>query len=67
VKVKCFVFRSEVSEGVRLAKRSKGVFRAVVLGWPSVIWLLKVFTKGKDLRENWRTFRQGNTAYVVQH
>jgi hypothetical protein len=40
----------------------------VILGWPSMFWLLKVmevFMKGKDLRENWKTFRQGSTAYVV--
>jgi len=52
-----------------LAERSRGVFRAVVPGWPSMFCLLKsleVLIKGDDLRENWRTFRLGNIAYVLQ-
>lgn len=60
VEAKSFEFRSEISGGVRLAERSRGVFRVVVLGWPSVFWLmqsLEVLIKGDKLSESWRTFR----------
>jgi hypothetical protein len=65
---KSFEFRSDVSSGVRQAKRSRSIFRAVNLGWPSIVWLMKAmegFTKGDESSENWRTFCQGSTAYVV--
>jgi hypothetical protein len=56
---KSFEFWSKVSKGVRLAERSRGIFRAVILGWPSLFWLmheLEVFIKGQDIRENCRTY-----------
>jgi hypothetical protein len=58
VESKSFEFCSEVSEGVW----------AVIPGCPSVFWLinaLEVFIKGEDMKNNWRTYRQGNTSYVV--
>jgi hypothetical protein len=69
VESKSFEFRSEVSGGVQLAKRSRCIFRAVFLRWPSLFWLMQAmegFIKGDDSNENWRTYRQGSTAYVVQ-
>jgi hypothetical protein len=69
VKSKSFEFRSEVSGGVRLAKKSRCIFWAVILGWPSLFWLMQAmegFIKGDDSSENWRTYRQGSTMYVVQ-
>lgn len=70
VEAKSFEFRSDLRSmgGVRLVERRRGVFQAVVLGWPSVFWLLKVqevLIKGNKLSEYWRTFRFGNTAYVL--
>jgi hypothetical protein len=65
---KSFDFRFDVSGGVRLAERSRSIFQAVVLGWPSIVWLMKAmerFTKGDESSENWQTFRQGSIAYVV--
>jgi hypothetical protein len=53
---KSFAFRSDVSSGVRLAERSRSIFRAVILGWPSIVWLMKAmegFTKGDESSENW--------------
>jgi hypothetical protein len=58
VEANSFEFLSEISGGIRLEERGGGIFRVVVLGWPSVFWLLKaleVMTKGNDLREYWRT------------
>jgi hypothetical protein len=43
VKAKTFEILSEVGNGgIRLAERSKGVYRAVILGKFSVIWLLNM-------------------------
>jgi len=67
VESKSFEFRSEVSGGVQLAKRSRCIFRAVFLRWPSLFWLMQAmegFIKGDDSNENWRTYRQGSTAYM---
>jgi len=41
---------------VRQAERSRSIFRAVILGWPSIVWLMKAmegFTKGDESSENW--------------
>lgn len=42
VEAKSFEFRFEIGfGGVWLVERSRGVFRVVVLGWPSMVWLMK--------------------------
>jgi hypothetical protein len=60
VESKSFEFWSEVSGSVRLAEGSRGIFRAVILGWPSVFWLihaLEVFIKSEDIKEKCGTYR----------
>lgn len=55
--------------GVRLAERSKGIFRAVVLGRSSVFWLMnsmEALIKRDYLRDFWSTFQHGNTAYIME-
>lgn len=63
---KSFEFRSDVSGRVRLAERSRSISWAIILGWPSIVWLMKAmerFTKGDESSENWRTFCQGSTMW----
>jgi hypothetical protein len=65
---KSFEFRYDVSGGVRLAERSRSIFPVVILGWSSIVWLMKAmegFTKGDESSENWRNFCLGSTTYVV--
>jgi hypothetical protein len=65
---KSFEFRSEVSGGVRLAERSRHLFRAVILGWSSLVWLMQAverLSKGEEDNDKWKTFRMGSTVYVV--
>jgi hypothetical protein len=48
---KSFEFRSEVSGGVRLAERTRNLFRAVIPGWPSLVWLMQAverLSKGEE-------------------
>jgi hypothetical protein len=67
---KSFEFRFEVSDGVRLAERSRHLFRAVILGWSSLVWLMQAverLSKGEEDNEKWRTFQLGSTVYLVLH
>lgn len=70
VESKSYEIRSEIGNGgVRLDWRSRGIFRAVVLGKLSVIWLIhtmEALIKGDELRYFCRTLRSGNTAYVAE-
>jgi hypothetical protein len=65
---KSFGFRSEVSGGVRLVERSRHLFRAVILGWSNLVWLMQAMerlSKGEEDNNKWRTFRISCTVYVV--
>jgi hypothetical protein len=65
---KSFEFRSEVSGGVRLAERSRRLFRAVIFGWSSLVWLMQAverLSKGEEDNDKWRTFLMGSTVYMV--
>jgi hypothetical protein len=69
VETKSFEFHSNVQGGVQLAEKSRGKVRSVIMAWPTIFWLVSAWeylTKSKTIRENWRTFRFGCLAYVVQ-
>ena len=40
VESKSFEVRSNVSGGVHLEERSKGLSRSMILAWPSIFWLI---------------------------
>lgn len=70
VKAKSFkVLSKDGNGGFRFAERCKGVYRALILGKPSVVWLLNMaedYIRGENLREFYRTLRVGSTAHIVQ-
>lgn len=45
--------------GIRFAERSRGLYRIVILGKPSVAWVLKTveLIRGEKLRELYRTLK----------
>lgn len=69
VEPKQFVIRTEIGVGgIQLAERSRGIFRALVLGRLSIGWLrnsMEALRRG-DLKEFCRTYRVGNMVYVLQ-
>jgi hypothetical protein len=70
VKAKSFEIHSEISVGgTRLAERSRGTFKAVVLGRQSIGLLrnsMEALLKGGELNEFCRTYQVGNTVYILQ-
>jgi hypothetical protein len=69
VENKAFEFRSNVQGGVQMAEKSRGKCRSVIMAWPSIFWLVSAWdylTNTETARENWRTFRFGCLAYVMQ-
>lgn len=70
VEAKAFEIRSEAGfQGIHLAKRSRGMFRAEMLGKPSVLWLrstVEDLIRGTELKEFYRSFRSGSTVCVAQ-
>jgi hypothetical protein len=69
VENKAFEFRSNVQGGVQLAEKSRGNCRSVIMAWPTIFWLVSAWdylTNTETVRENWRTFRFGCLAYVMQ-
>jgi hypothetical protein len=69
VENKAFEFHSNVQGGVQLAEKSRGNCRSVIMAWPTVFWLVSAWdylTNTETVRENWRTFRFGCLAYVMQ-
>ncbi|GLT70445.1 hypothetical protein SLA2020_425260 [Shorea laevis] len=69
VEAKSFELRSTVGDGgVRLAERSRGLFRAVHLGRLSIGWLrssMETLRTEGDVNEFCRTFRVGNTVHIL--
>jgi hypothetical protein len=69
VENKAFEFRSNVQGGVQMAEKSRGKCRTVIMAWPTIFWLVSAWdylTNIETSRENWRTFRFGCLAYVMQ-
>jgi hypothetical protein len=71
VEAKSFEFRSDVcvGDGVRLAERNKGLFRAVFLNTLSVGWLRRSMEELKqvgEIRDFCRTYRVGSTVLILQ-
>jgi hypothetical protein len=64
IEAKSFELLSEGGNiSIRFAKRSIGIYRAVILGKPSVMWLqliVKELIRGEKLREFCGTFRYGS-------
>jgi hypothetical protein len=58
-----------VKDGIRFAKRSKGLFIAMFLSKLSVGWsrrLLEELQQGGEMREFCRTFWVGSTVHILQ-
>jgi hypothetical protein len=69
VENKAFEFRSNVQGGVQMAEKSRGKCRTVIMAWPTIFWLVSAWDYLINIetsRENWRTFRFGCLAYVMQ-
>jgi hypothetical protein len=69
VETKAFEFRSNVQGGVQLEEKSKGRTRAVIMAWPTILWLVSAWdylTNNETAGENWRTFRFGCYSYIMQ-
>lgn len=67
---KSYEIQSEIGNGgVRLDEKSRGIFRAVVMGRPSMVWLMntmEALIKGDELRYVYRTFQIGNSVNVAE-
>jgi hypothetical protein len=69
VETKAFEIRSNVQGGVQLTEKSRGKSRSVIMAWPTIFWLVSAWdylTNNEMEGENWRTFRFGCYAYIVQ-
>jgi ABC-type histidine transport system ATPase subunit len=68
VESKSFEIWSDVSGGVQMVERSRGVSR-LIMAWSIVFWLFNAWDfliTGETVHENWRMFRFGSFAYVMQ-
>lgn len=69
VEAKAFEIQSEERfGGIRSGERSRGTYRAVILGKSSVMWLrstVEELIRGTKLREFNRLVRCGSTIYVA--
>jgi hypothetical protein len=69
VEAKSFEFRSAIGDGsVRLAERSRGLFRAVHLSRLSIGWFvssMEALRVEGDTKEFCRTFRVGTTVHIL--
>jgi len=71
VEAKSFEIRSEfsVGDGIRLAERSKGLFREVFLNKLSLGWFrrsMEELRQGGEIRDFCRTFRVGSMVHILQ-
>jgi hypothetical protein len=71
VEAKSFELRYEfcVGDGIRIAERSRGLFRAVFLSKLSVGWFrrsMEELRQGGEMREFCRTSRVGSTVHILQ-
>jgi hypothetical protein len=71
VEAKSFEIRSEfsVEDGIRLAERSKGLFRAVFLNKLSLGWfrrLMKELRQDGEIRDFCRNFQVGSMVHILQ-
>jgi hypothetical protein len=69
VESKSFEIWSDVNGGVQMAEQSRGVSRLVIMAWLIVFWLFNAWDFliiGETVHENWRMFRFGSFAYVMQ-
>jgi hypothetical protein len=67
VEAKSFEIQSEfsVGDGIRLAERSKGLFKAVFLNKLSLGWFRRSM-EGGEIRDFCRTFRVGSMVHILQ-
>jgi hypothetical protein len=70
VESKSFELRSEVGNGgFRLAEWSKGLFRSVVMGFQSMVWMLNIMeelTNELTSKEFCRSHRVGDSVLIMQ-
>lgn len=69
VEAKSFEFRSAIGDGsVRLAERSRGLFRAVHMSRQSIGWFVSSMDTLRlegEVKEFCKTFRVGNTVHIL--
>lgn len=70
VESKSFELQSGVgNKGSRLAEWSRGLFRSVVMGFQSVVWMLNMMeelTNGLTSKEFCRSCRVGDSVFIMQ-